>query len=134
MVGRIKIWWGTVYWGGILEVEREWANFRMVEGIWKCGSISPNKWFRKRDGKAKRDKKRWKAKIRCIYADPIVDLISIQLSDTAHCNINENLPFFFKTLVFDRLFLETTGVNVPFYSNIGRCLNFLEYALTWVIL
>ena len=28
------------------------------------------------------------------------------------------------------LFLEITDLNVPFYNNIGRWLNFLEYALT----
>ena len=42
----------------------------------------------------------------------------------------KNVPFFFKTLVFDMLFLEITDLNVPFYNNIGRWLNFLEYALT----
>ena len=46
----------------------------------------------------------------------------------------KNVPFFFKTPVFDRLFLVITDLNVPFYNNIGRCLNFLEYALFVCIL
>ena len=44
-----------------------------------------------------------------VWTDPILDLISVRLSDAAHRNINENVSFFFKTLVFDRLFLEKTS-------------------------
>ena len=41
----------------------------------------------------------------------------------------KSVPFVIKAIVFDRLFLEITDLNVPFYNHVGRCLNFLEYAL-----
>ena len=63
-----------------------------------------------------------------LSSGPFLDLICIRLLDAAHCNINKNVPFFLKTLVFDRLSLNI-DLNVSFYNYVGCCLNFLEYAL-----
>ena len=64
------------------------------------------------------NKKKRKVKICWIYLDPIVHLISVPLSHAAHRILMKNVPFFFKTIVFDRIFLEITDVNVLFYNNI----------------
>ena len=71
----------------------------------------------------------YKKKNRFSQPVPILDKISLRLSDAVYRNINEKkAPFFFKTFIFDRCFGKCRLI-VHFYYDVERCLYFLEYAL-----